>query len=61
MLPGVAKVIEIYRKVFRLSSLAYQKKVVRRYFFDKASGARANRAGLTEALSHTRAGDILVV
>lgn len=30
-------------------------------FSDKASGAKANRAGLTDALSHARAGDILVV
>ncbi len=30
-------------------------------FTDKASGAKANRAGLAEALSHTRAGDVLVV
>ncbi len=32
-----------------------------RTFFDKASGAKANRAGLAEALSHARAGDVLVV
>ena len=30
-------------------------------FTDKASGAKANRAGLAEALSHARAGDVLVV
>lgn len=30
-------------------------------FSDKASGAKADRAGLAEALSHARAGDILVV
>ena len=30
-------------------------------FSDKASGAKANRAGLTDALSHARSGDILVV
>ena len=30
-------------------------------FSDKASGAKANRAGLTNALSHARADDILVV
>lgn len=30
-------------------------------FSDKASGAKANRAGLTDALSHARAGDVLVV
>lgn len=30
-------------------------------FSDKASGAKANRAGLTDALSHAREGDILVV
>ena len=32
-----------------------------RTFSDKASGAKADRAGLAEALSHARAGDILVV
>lgn len=32
-----------------------------RTFSDKASGAKANRAGLAEALSHSRAGDVLVV
>ena len=32
-----------------------------RIFSDKASGAKADRAGLAEALSHTRAGDVLVV
>lgn len=30
-------------------------------FSDKASGAKANRAGLIDALSHARAGDVLVV
>ena len=30
-------------------------------FSDKASGAKANRAGLADALSHARAGDVLVV
>ena len=32
-----------------------------RTFSDKASGAKANRIGLAEALSHARAGDVLVV
>lgn len=32
-----------------------------RTFSDKASGAKADRAGLAEALSHARAGDMLVV
>ncbi|MGI4960060.1 MAG: recombinase family protein [Janthinobacterium lividum] len=32
-----------------------------RTFSDKASGAKADRAGLAEALSHARAGDVLVV
>lgn len=32
-----------------------------RTFSDKASGAKANRAGLAEALSHARTGDIIVV
>lgn len=32
-----------------------------RTFSDKASGAKANRAGLAEALSHARSGDVLVV
>lgn len=32
-----------------------------RTFTDKASGAKANRAGLAEALSHARTGDIIVV
>lgn len=32
-----------------------------RIFSDKASGAKANRAGLAEALSHARVGDVLVV
>jgi len=32
-----------------------------RVFSDKASGAKANRAGLADALSHARAGDVLVV
>ena len=30
-------------------------------FSDKASGAKADRAGLADALSHARGGDILVV
>lgn len=30
-------------------------------FSDKASGAKANRPGLADALSHARAGDVLVV
>ncbi|MEC3912955.1 recombinase family protein [Sphingobium sp. CR2-8] len=30
-------------------------------FSDKASGAKANREGLTDALSHARMGDVLVV
>jgi len=32
-----------------------------RTFSDKASGAKANRIGLADALSHARAGDVLVV
>jgi DNA invertase Pin-like site-specific DNA recombinase len=32
-----------------------------RTFSDKASGAKADRAGLAEALSHARCGDIMVV
>ena len=32
-----------------------------RTFSDKASGAKANRAGLAEALSHARTGDVLVI
>ena len=32
-----------------------------RTFSDKASGAKANRVGLADALSHARAGDVLVV
>ena len=32
-----------------------------RTFTDKASGAKANRAGLAEALSHARSGDVIVV
>lgn len=32
-----------------------------RTFTDKASGAKANRAGLAEALSHARTGDVIVV
>lgn len=32
-----------------------------RTFSDKASGAKADRAGLADALSHARTGDILVV
>lgn len=32
-----------------------------RTFTDKASGAKANRAGLAEALLHARAGDVIVV
>lgn len=32
-----------------------------RTFSDKASGAKANRAGLAEALSHARDGDMLVI
>jgi DNA invertase Pin-like site-specific DNA recombinase len=30
-------------------------------FSDKASGAKANRSGLADAMSHARAGDVLVV
>lgn len=32
-----------------------------RTFSDKASGAKANRVGLADALSHARPGDVLVV
>ena len=32
-----------------------------RIFSDKASGAKVNRAGLIDALSHARAGDVIVV
>lgn len=32
-----------------------------RTFSDKASGAKANRVGLVDALSHVRSGDVLVV
>lgn len=32
-----------------------------RTFSDKASGAKANRIGLADALSHARNGDVLVV
>lgn len=32
-----------------------------RTFTDKASGAKANRSGLAEALSHARTGDVIVV
>lgn len=32
-----------------------------RTFSDKASGAKANRIGLSDALSHARVGDVLVV
>lgn len=32
-----------------------------RVFSDKASGAKTNRVGLADALSHARAGDIIVV
>ncbi len=32
-----------------------------RTFSDKASGAKADRAGLADALSHARTGDILVI
>jgi DNA invertase Pin-like site-specific DNA recombinase len=32
-----------------------------RIFSDKASGAKANRVGLADALSHARAGDVIVV
>lgn len=32
-----------------------------RLFSDKASGAKATRAGLADALSHARSGDVLVV
>lgn len=40
---------------------ALRKAGCERTFSDKASGAKADRAGLAEALSHTRTGDILVV
>jgi DNA invertase Pin-like site-specific DNA recombinase len=32
-----------------------------RIFYDKASSAKANRAGLAAALKHTRPGDLLLV
>ena len=33
----------------------------KRVFTDKVTGARKNRPGLTEALSHLREGDVLVI
>ena len=40
---------------------ALSKAGCKRTFSDKASGGKANRVGLADALSHTRAGDVLVV
>ena len=40
---------------------AFTKAGVDRFFEDKASGARDDRPGLAEALSHAREGDVLVV
>lgn len=40
---------------------ALQEAGCEKVFSDKASGAKANRSGLADALSHARIGDILVV
>ena len=40
---------------------ALRKAGCERIFSDKASGAKANRVGLADALSHARAGDVIVV
>ena len=46
---------------FALQLDALKKAGCRRVFTDKLGGARSDRPGLTEALSHLRASDALVV
>ena len=60
MLIGYARVWtaeqDISPQLAALREAGYEK-----IFSDKASGAKTNRAGLADALSHARAGDVLVV
>src|SRR3546814_3688298 len=48
-------------QAFSVRSSTWPKSQLRADWADKASGAKANRTGLAEALSHAREGDVLVV
>jgi DNA invertase Pin-like site-specific DNA recombinase len=59
MLISYARVSTPEQDLTQLEALRYAG--CERTFSEKASGAKANRAGLAEALSHARAGDARVV
>jgi DNA invertase Pin-like site-specific DNA recombinase len=60
MLIGYARV-STYDQTLNLQQDALQKAGCTRIFTDTASGAKAERKGLEEALSYIRGGDTLVV
>jgi DNA invertase Pin-like site-specific DNA recombinase len=60
MLIGYARV-STYDQILNLQKDALEKTGCTRIFTDTASGAKAERKGLAEALSYIRAGDTLVV
>src|SRR3712207_9437046 len=60
MLIGYAR-ISTHDQTLALQRDALEKAGCDRIFADRASGTKAERKGLTEALSHLRAGDRLVV
>lgn len=60
MLIGYARV-STHEQTINLQQDALQKSGCTRIFTDTASGSKAERPGLTEALSFLRAGDVLVV
>jgi len=60
MLIGYARV-STHDQTLRLQQDALEKAGCEKIFTDRVSGSKAERKGLTEALSHLRAGDTLVV
>ena len=60
MLIGYARV-STHEQTLTLQQDALEKAGCEKIFTDKVSGTKAERKGLTEALSHLRAGDTLVV
>jgi DNA invertase Pin-like site-specific DNA recombinase len=60
MLIGYARV-STHEQTLHLQQDALEKAGCEKIFTDRVSGSKAERKGLTEALSHLRAGDTLVV
>ncbi|TXC68001.1 recombinase family protein [Sphingomonas ginsenosidivorax] len=60
MLIGYARV-STPEQALTMQADALHKAGCQRIFSDKASGAKANLGGLADALSHARAGDVIVV